>query len=336
MIIKHNLSSLAAQRYYKINSQHNENNIRKLSSGMRITRASDDPAGLAVSEKMRAQIRGLNQVSRNAQDGISMIQTAGGWLTSTQDILQRMRELAVQSANGIYTNEDRMQISTEIQQLVDEVDRISSQAQFNGMKLLRGGFARPEGAPATPTTGETTPAPTDTATANQLADSPTIAVEKGATNPHQLVRNQGEDTGGVYFHIGPNVDQREKVFIDDMSATALGLAKGPIDEQGNRELFVDYMTQDGSNRAIQIIDSAIFVVNQQRAYLGGYQSRLEKVILGTDIAAENLQSAESQIRDLDMSAEMVNFVKNQILSQASASMLAQANLRPQVVLRILG
>ncbi|HEO64250.1 MAG TPA: flagellin [Spirochaetes bacterium] len=329
MIINHNLSAMSAHRYFKLTSHSIHNNIRKLSSGLRITRAGDDASGLAVSEKMRAQIRGLNQASRNAQDGISLIQTAEGWLSETTDILQRMRELAVQSANGIYTTEDRLQIQTEIQQLVDEVDRIASQAEFNTMKLLKGGFDR-SGADAAKGAGG------DAAAAKNSAMPPIILPTQGAPDAHELVRKDGDSPGGLYIHVGANTDQREKIYLANASASSLGLSKGPATGENTRVLSVSYTSQDGANRAIQIIDSALYVVGKQRADLGGFQNRLEHTIRGVDIAAENLQSAESQIRDLDMAKEMVDFVKNQILSQTNASMLAQANMRPQVVLRILG
>src|SRR6056297_695966 len=145
MIINHNLSAMFAQRERGVVARELTGNIEKLSSGMRINRAGDDPAGLAVSEKMRSQIRGLNQASRNAADGISFIQTSEGYLQESQDIMQRIRELSVQASNGIYTAEDRMQIQVEISQLVDEVDRIASHAQFNGMNMLTGRFARDTG-----------------------------------------------------------------------------------------------------------------------------------------------------------------------------------------------
>jgi len=145
MIINHNLSAMFAQRERGVVAGRLDGNIEKLSSGMRINRAGDDPAGLAVSEKMRSQIRGLHQASRNAADGISFIQTTEGYLQESQDIMQRIRELAVQASNGIYTAEDRMQIQVEISQLVDEVDRIASHAQFNGMNMLTGRFARDTG-----------------------------------------------------------------------------------------------------------------------------------------------------------------------------------------------
>jgi flagellin len=348
MIISHNLSAMNAHRSYKINVHDTDVTMRKLASGYRINRASDDAAGLAVSEKMRAQIRGLNQASRNAQDGISLLQTAEGWLSETQNNLQRMRELAVQSANGIYTFEDRNQINQEIKQLVDEIDRIASQAEFNTLKLLRGGFQR-------------TPYNKDYATGKQIGEKARTwsyaEASKDASPPvrpidpmeedrtaHGAIRAEGADQGdgagtpgGVYFHIGPNMDHREKFYIENMSAYALGLAKGdPVNDSEQRGLQVDYLSQDGANRAIAQLDSALYVVSRQRADLGAYSNRLESSIKALDISAENMQSAESQIRDADMAKEMVDFVKGQILTQSAATMLSQANIRPQIVLRILG
>ena len=145
MVINHNMSAMFAQRSQGLTDLNNQKNMEKLSSGMRINRAGDDASGLAVSEKMRAQIRGLNQASENASNGISFIQTTEGYLQETSDIVQRIRELAVQSSNGIYSDEDRMQIQVEVSSLIDEVDRIASAAQFNGMNMLTGRFARPTG-----------------------------------------------------------------------------------------------------------------------------------------------------------------------------------------------
>lgn len=285
MVINHNLSAMFAQRQSGVVNEQTQGNIEKLSSGMRINRAGDDPAGLAVSEKMRSQIRGLNQASRNASDGVSFIQATEGYLQETQDIMHRIRELSVQSANGIYSAEDRMQIQVEISQLVDEVDRIASHAQFNGMNLLTGRFAQD--------TGENT------------------------------------ITASMYFHIGANMDQRERVYIGTMTAEALGV-KGTDNE------ILSLSSPDNANRAIGVVDEALKAVNKQRADLGAYQNRLEMAVQGIDIAAENLQAAESQIRDVDMANETVDFTKNQILSQSSTAMLAQANTQPQNVLQLLG
>ncbi len=285
MIINHNLSAINSARLNKINNHNVAHDMAKLSSGLRITRAGDDASGLAVSEKMRSQIRGLHQASRNAADGISFIQTTEGFLQETTDVLQRIRELAVQSSNGIYTSEDRMQIQVEVSQLVDEIDRVASHAQFNGMNMLTGRFARFSG--------------TNTVTAS------------------------------MWFHIGANMDQREKVYIGTMTAEALGV------RQIGTQQIMSISTPDQANRNIGVIDQALTRVNKQRADLGAYQNRLELAIRGIDIGAENLQASESRIRDLDMAKETVKFTKDQILSQASNAMLAQANQRTQQVLQLL-
>jgi len=252
---------------------------------MRINRAGDDASGLAVSEKMRSQVRGLNRAAQNAQDGISFIQTAEGYLQNTQDILQRVRELAVQSSNGIYTAEDRMQIQVEVSQLIDEVDRIASHAQFNGLNMLTGRYAE------------------------QVAG--------------------GAATGSMWFHIGANMDQREKVNIGTMTAKGLGLKETTTNE------VLSLSTPEKSNAAIGVLDSALKRLSKQRADLGAYQNRLEFATKGIMIAAENLQAAESRIRDTDMAQQMVEYSKNSILSQSATSMLAQANQKNQAVLQLL-
>ncbi len=286
MIINHNMSALFAQRQEKMNSWVLDKNLEKLSSGLRITRAGDDASGLAVSEKMRSQIRGLLRAEKNTMDGISFIQTTEGYLQESQDIIQRLRELAVQAANGIYSDEDRMQIQVEVSALVDEVDRIASHAQFNGMNMLTGRFARESG--------------------------------------ENIV------TASMWFHIGANMDQRERVYIGTMTSEGLGIkqmASGDI---------ISVSTPDEANRAIGVLDEALKVVNRQRADLGAYQNRMEHTMKGLAVGAENMQAAESRIRDADMAAEVVEFTKNSILLQASMAMLAQANLKPQTVLQLLG
>jgi len=320
MIINHNISAINAHRNYTWNTRELQTDMERLSSGLRINRASDDASGLAVSEKMRAQIRGMNQAIRNTQDGISFLQTSEGWLGETNDILQRMRELAVQSANGIYTNEDRQQIQTEINQLVDEIDRISSQAEFNGLKMLRGGFDRPDAAKGAQ------PAPDKNEPSSAQRKIPQVDPGKG--NSHSLV----QPDGGVYIHMGPNMDQRSKIYIGNMSAAALGLAD---DEGASRKLKVDYTSADSSNQAISKIDAALYVVNRQRADIGGYQNRLESATRGMEVAHENMISAESHIRDTDMALGMVQFIKSKILTESSASLLVQANMKPFVVAKLL-
>ena len=284
MIINHNMSAINSNRQLSVSQADTANNMEKLSSGLRINKAADDASGLAVSEKMRSQIRGLNQAERNIQNGVSFIQTTEGFLQETQDILHRVRELSVQSSNGIYTAEDRMQIQVEVSQLVDEMNRIASHAQFNGMNLLTGRFAESSA------TGET-----------------------------------------LQLQVGANMDQKESIFIGTMTAEALGLQN----EQGGGGI-VTLSSVEEANRTIGIVDEALKTVNKQRADLGAYQNRFEMAAKGIAIASENLQAAESRIRDVDMASEVVEYTKNQILNQAGSSMLAQANVRTQSVLQLLG
>jgi len=286
MIINHNMSALYANRLVKFKEWDLNKDIEKLSSGMRINRGGDDASGLAVSEKLRSQIRGLNQAGRNIENGISFIQTTEGYLQETHDILHRVRELAVQSANGIYTDEDRMQIQVEVSQLVDEVNRIASHAQFNGMNMLTGSFADPA---------------------------------QGGTDVRQM-----------FFQVGANMDQRERVFIGTMTSKALGL-----EGVGGSLKSISISTPDQANRVIGVVDTAMKAVSRQRADLGAYQNRFEMAAKGVAVAAENMQAAESQIRDADIAAQMVEYVKNSILTQSSTAMLAQANLKPRSVLQLL-
>jgi flagellin len=282
MSINHNVSAMFANRMLGVQSNAVGSNIEKLSSGQRINKAADDASGLAVSEKMRGQIRGLNQAERNIQSGVSFIQATEAYLQETQDILHRLRELSVQAANGIYSDEDRMQIQVEVSQLIDEVNRIASHAQFNGMNMLTGRYSQ------------------DGAESMQL-------------------------------QIGANMDQNERVFIGTMTAASLGLQGG----QGTTEA-ISISTPEQANLTVGVLDSALRVVSKQRADLGAYQNRFEMASIGIASAAENLQAAESRIRDVNMASEMVDYVKNQILVQSGTAMLAQANTQPQTVLQLLG
>lgn len=285
MVISHNMSAMYSNRQLGVTQTGLSKDMEKLTSGEKINRAGDDASGLAVSEKMRSQIRGLNKASQNAENGISFIQTTEGYLQESQDIMQRIRELAVQSSNGIYTEEDRMQIQVEVSSLVAEVDRIASQAQFNGLNMLTGRYAQAQGENAV--------------------------------------------TGSMWFHVGANMDQRVQVFVGTMTAAALGLR----DVAG--EEIINLATPDTANRAIGTLDEGLKKLSKQRADLGGYQNRLEHTVRGTDIAAENIQASESRIRDTNMASQMVEFTKNQVLSQAGSAMLAQANSQSQNVLALL-
>jgi flagellin len=248
----------------------------KLSSGYRINRAGDDAAGLSISEKMRGQIRGLEQASTNAQDGISLIQTAEGALQETHSILQRMRELAVQSSNDTNVTADRDSIKAELNSLTDEISRIATETEFNTKKLLNGSFS----------------------------------------------------AKAMNFQVGANNDQKISLNIKNMSATALGVNKTAVADKVS--------TYTLATAAIKTINDAITKVSTERSSLGAVQNRLEHTITNADNTAENLQAAESRIRDVDMAKEMVSYSKSNILQQAAQSMLAQANQSTQGVLSLLG
>ncbi|AUN18591.1 flagellin [Clostridium botulinum] len=272
MIINHNLNAMNAHRQMAINTGSNGKAIEKLSSGLRINRAGDDAAGLAISEKMRGQIRGLNQASRNSQDSISLIQTAEGALNETHSILQRMRELAVQSANDTNVKVDRDNLQKEVAELQNEINRIASQTQFNTKNLLNG------------------------------------------------------SAKSMVFQIGANKDQVIELTIAGMGTSALKVGSINIGS-GKGAKSISGM--------IETIDNAINTVSGERAKLGANQNRLEHTIANLDNSAENLQAAESRIRDVDMAKEMMNFTKTNILTQAAQAMLAQANQAPQGVLQLL-
>jgi len=281
MVINHNLSAVFANRSLKFRGWDTQKDIEALSSGERINKGGDDASGLAVSEKMRTQIRGLRRAEMNTEDGMSFIQTTEGYLTQTSNIVQRIRELAIQSANGIYSEQDRQLIQVEVSELIDEVDRIASQAEYNKMKLLTGSFAR--------------------------------------LNP----------TASMWFHMGANMHQREQVFIETMTSSALKL-KNPVSMT-----FVSISTPGKANAVIGLADEALRIISKQRADLGAYYNRLEYAAKGLMSAYENIQSAESRIRDTDMAETMMKFTTHQILTQAGTAMLAQANQQPQTVMQLL-
>lgn len=278
MIINHNLNAMNAHRNMGINTGNAAKSMEKLSSGLRINRAGDDAAGLSISEKMRAQIRGLDQASRNAQDGISLIQTAEGSLNETHSILQRMRELAVQAANDTNVTVDRSAIADELSSLQTEVDRIATTTQFNEKNLLDGSLS-------------------------------------------------GASASGAVLQIGANnnTNLSLEIKIDNMGSSCLGITAASISVTSNAN----------ARLTIDSVNSAIKSVSTQRSKLGAYQNRLEHTIANLDNASENLQAAESRVRDVDMAKEMMNFSKNNILQQAAQSMLSQANQAPQGVLNLL-
>ncbi len=280
MRISHNMSAIFANRQIKLVSERLDKAIEKLASGEAINRAGDDASGLAVSEKMRTQMNGLLQAERNAQNGISFIQVAEGSLQQINDILQRIRMLAIQAANGIYSNMDRVQIQVEVSQLIDEVDRIATSAEFNRQKILTGIYSR------------------------------------------------NSRTGAMFFHVGANQNQRMQAIIATMSSRALNLV------EGNRKRSLSTVAQ--ANALVGYVDSALDKLNRQRADLGAYYNRMENTVRALAYSHENMTAAFSRIRDADMAAEMVEFTKNQILIQSGTAMLAQANFKPQLVLKLLG
>lgn len=268
MIVQHNMTALNANRQLGITNTNLARSTEKLSSGYRINRASDDAAGLSISEKMRGQIRGLKQASTNAQDGQSLIQTAEGAMNEIHSVLQRMRELTVQDKNDTYLSEDRTKIQDEIKQLVSEVDRIASQTQFNKMNLLNGSFK------------------------------------------------------GKNFQVGANDGQTISVDIDDLSSNKLGI----------NDIADSYKTGQASTATL---DKAINTVSTQRSNLGAISNRLDHTIANADNMAENLQSSESKIRDVNIASEMVSYSSMSIIQQAGQSMLSHANQATQGVLSLL-
>jgi flagellin len=280
MRINHNMSAIFANRQMQKIAVRLDKSIEKLASGEKINRAGDDASGLAVSEKMRTQIKGLVQAEQNAQNGLSFIQVAEGSFQQLNEIMQRIRALAVQSANGIYSHTDRIQIQVEVSQLIDEVDRIATSAQFNRLKMLTGRYAR------------------------------------------------GSTPGSMFFHVGANSHQRVRVFIGTIGARALNL----VDERNAKRSI---STVGKANSMIGYIDEALDKLNRQRADLGAYFNRMENTINALTISYENMMAADSRVRDVDMAAEMVNFTRDQILMQTGTAMLAQANFKPKLVMKLL-
>ncbi len=424
MRINHNIAALNTHRQLGANTGASSKNLEKLSSGLRINRAGDDAAGLAISEKMRGQIRGLDMASKNAQDGISLIQTAEGALTETHSILQRMRELAVQSATDTNTDNDRANLQKEVDQLAQELTRIGKDTEFNTKKLLDGSFngtfhiGANEGQNISLTVGDmrssalgviggATVDSTGTVTASgagelslikgetynvrdngngtfdlldstnkvvaKSADGLTFTMEKadgsGAGTTGKAVFDQKVTSGPVSFD-GTNAlgqakfansglesgtytyDATDKV-LKDSSGKVLAKSTDGIafTDVNGKALFsttvalsdkasitvggTDISTAATASKAITTINNALETVSTERSKLGAYQNRLEHTVNNLGASSENLSAAESRIRDVDMAKEMVEFTKNNILTQAAQAMLAQANQQPQGVLQLL-
>ena len=320
MRINNNLMAMNTHRQLGISNNQGSKSMEKLSSGFRINRAGDDAAGLAISEKMRGQIRGLNQASRNAQDGISLIQTAEGALTETHAILQRMRELAVQAANDTNNTSDRGEVQKEINQLTSEINRIANTTEFNTNKLANTtgtGFTANFQVGANNGQSMTIEIKDMTATALGLEGTASTAVTYNATVGASVSTLGVATTAatGATFAATSGVN-------NGTSNTATGAA-------------LDVSNHTKAAAAVEVINNAIETVSSQRSTLGAYQNRLEHTIKNLNNSSENLQAAESRIRDVDMAKEMMEFTKTNILQQAAQAMLAQANQAPQGVLQLL-
>jgi flagellin len=352
--INTNIAAMNAYRNLSSTQNAMSTSLERLSSGLRINRAADDAAGLAISEKLRSQANGLNQASSNAQDGISLIQTAEGALNETHSILQRMRQLAVQSANDTNTNTDRSQIQKEVAQLSQELDRISNSTQFNGKNLLDGTFSAKTfqiGANAGQTIAVSIGKMDTTAGGLNLASGVASTAGNGviATNftgaspkGDFTIAANGDVLDSASLKVGAyaaNVVTFTDTTLGSVTFASSALTGGVV--SGAAGSFsvtngVDVSTQASASSSITALDTAITTVSGQRADLGAIQNRLQHTVNSLSVAAENTTAAESRIRDTDMAKEMTNFTRSQILSQAGVSMLAQANSAPQSVLKLLG
>ncbi|MBQ8567796.1 MAG: flagellin [Oscillospiraceae bacterium] len=349
MVVQHNMSAINANRYFGMNNSKLAGSLEKLSSGYQINRAGDNAAGLAVSEKMRAQIGGLTQATTNAQDGISMIQTFEGALTETDAILQRMRSLAVQSANGTYDDSvDRAALQLEFDQLNDELDNIAD-TDFNGVIVLNGGTMSGEGVSVD---GNNNIIYNGTGTASVTSGPNALGKTVSSVsiaNAYSASSAAMKYTSSITLQVGARTKDAIKFTFKYTCETGLG-TKLTNDKYGFKGLSADMncsskglattglsiATQESANYAIDRVDYALNKVSMVRATFGSIQNRLEHKIDNLNVTNENLTSAESRIRDTDMAKEMMAFTSAQILSQASQSMLAQANSLPQNVLQLLG
>lgn len=316
MIINHNMNAINTNRILGEDVKRIGGEMEKLSSGLRINRAADDAAGLSISEKLRSQSAGLAQGARNANDAISFLQTTEGHLAEVENVLQRMRVLSVQAANGTYTEEDRSAIQIEVDQLTDEIDRIAEQADFNKMKMLDNA------------SGE----------ANAKAADELAMVPAKINVPPSLENAQVSWT--LRVQVGANADEAiaVNIYAANVSDLFAGEAGGEEGQQGEGAAAgpVNVMSSVDANSSIAKLDVALMNVNHQRSNLGAFQNRLESAVRSNNYAVENLTAADSRIRDTDMSAEMVSFAKDNILMQAAQAMLSQANQLPQGILRLLG
>lgn len=384
MRVNHNLEALGAWGALSRTNSAMSKTLKRLSTGLRVNSAADDAAGLAVSEKMRAQVKGFEVARRNAQDAISLIQTAEGAAGELQSIVGRMRELALQSASGTLTDSDRAHLNEELRQLQAEIDRIASQTEFNTMTILDGSFStklaagsdiQEGGAVGGGTNnlvfskvnvsnakaGETFTFEvlsggevrlssssgisqtislhdmTSSGNANQVlnfgqlgvsvtlsgVDAANTAADIGAALNGRVIETDVA-SGAAEFQIGANANQKISLAIGDLSSAALGIDAASI----------DISTQAGADAAIVALDAAINTISSERAKLGAVQNRLESTISNLMVSEENIQAAESRIRDADIVRTMMDFTRQQILQQTGTAMVATANAQPQAVLSL--
>ena len=334
MVVQHNMTAINANRYLGMNNTKLGKSLEKLSSGYAINRAGDNAAGLAVSEKMRSQIAGMTQGVKNAQDGISMIQTYEGALTETDSILQRMKTLATQAANGTYDDGvDRAALELEFKQLKDEIDQIAD-TDFNGVVALNGGTMADGTGTGGGAAGEIDYLATPGGENTKLSSTTAVSL---ADSKNQAMANLTY-TDKISLQVGARskdlVEFTFKYESDSISAAGLSCDLN-CTSAGLKLTDLNLETQEAANAAIDKIDAALNKTNMVRATFGAMQNRLEHKIDNMNVTVENLTSAESRIRDTDMATEMMNFTKQNILTQASQSMLAQANTLPQSVLSLL-
>jgi flagellin len=349
MRINNNLMAMNAHRQLGINNDSVAKSLEKLSSGYRINRAGDDAAGLSISEKMRGQIRGLNMASKNAQDDISLIQTSEGALNETHAILQRMRELAVQSANDTNVTIDRQALQAEVDQLGSEISRISRDTEFNTQKLLDGSFQDKVfhiGA----NEGQNIKLSVGSIDGKYLGIQTQYAVDSSGIKATDASGNPTGNTIAVFKNVGDTLVSGSSG-VEEVLANTAGYYVLTSGGDVTKELFrtadkafasgevltlgVNIYSQATADKSITQINNALDKVSAERSKLGAYQNRLEHTIKNLDNVAENLQASESRIRDVDMAKEMMEFTKQNILQQAATAMLAQANQAPQTVLQLL-
>ena len=303
LIVNHNLMAMNTARHLNEAYSRLSRSTERLSSGLRINKAADDAAGLAIREFMRSDIKVLQQGIRNAQDAISLIQTADGALSVIDEKLIRMKELAEQAATGTYTSVQRLMIESEYQQMASEITRIANATDFNGIKLLDG------------------------------------TLSSSSINPASWINEYNgsglTSTGPLKVHFGTGNDSAEDYYfiaIDSATASSLGVGNSAAATSDGYTIS----TQEAAQKALGALDAAIQSKDRIRATLGALQNRLENTIANLSIQTENLQAAESRISDVDVATEMTEFVRNQILAQSGVAMLAQANTLPQLALQLLG